>query len=177
MRNNRGINGTKDNPQDLPQEVLTELYNHFSEKAIRFPQLPSTLSQKESSSTADHTVIKCAHIYPGTACPARPSVSLPMVWSVHLDDPDTSTSCWMSGLSDLQDDSTARLHTAMAESGNNWLLSAARRHGTALTRVRGRAERFSAPFREPLLRGCFCRAHHAAGARKRWDPLSFVCCR
>ena len=59
VRNNRGINGTKDNPQDLPPEFLTELYNHFSEKAIRFPQLPSTLSQKHSNS-ADLTVMKCA---------------------------------------------------------------------------------------------------------------------
>ena len=59
VRNNRGINGTKDNPQDLPPEFLTELYNHFSEKAIRFPQLPSTLSQKYSNS-ADLTVVKCA---------------------------------------------------------------------------------------------------------------------
>ncbi|CAL5223957.1 g6563 [Coccomyxa viridis] len=58
VRNNRGINGTKDDPRDLPQEFLSELYNHFSEKAIRFPQLPSTLSQKESTSNADHTVIK-----------------------------------------------------------------------------------------------------------------------
>ena len=62
VRNNRGINGPKDNPQDLPQEFLTELYNHFSEKAIRFPQLPATLSQKEAA--ADHTVIKCACIPP-----------------------------------------------------------------------------------------------------------------
>ncbi len=60
VRNNRGINGTKDDPQDLPREFLSELYNHFSEKAIRFPQLPSTLSQKEGASSADHTVIKCA---------------------------------------------------------------------------------------------------------------------
>lgn len=59
VRNNRGINGTKDNPQDLPPEFLTELYNHFSEKAIRFPQLPSTLSQKYNNS-ADLTVVKCA---------------------------------------------------------------------------------------------------------------------
>jgi hypothetical protein len=59
VRNNRGINGTKDNPQDLPPEFLTELYNHFSEKAIRFPQLPSTLSQKHSNS-GDLTVMKCA---------------------------------------------------------------------------------------------------------------------
>jgi hypothetical protein len=59
VRNNRGINGTKDNPQDLPPEFLTELYNHFSEKAIRFPQLPATLSDKYSNSV-DSTVVKCA---------------------------------------------------------------------------------------------------------------------
>ena len=58
VKNNRGINGTKDNPQDLPQEFLSELYNHFSEKAIRFPQLPSTLSQKYT--TSDTTIMKCA---------------------------------------------------------------------------------------------------------------------
>ena len=71
VRNNRGINGPKDSPQDLPQEFLTELYNHFSEKAIRFPQLPATLSQKESSAT-DHTVIKCACIsLPALVIPSR----------------------------------------------------------------------------------------------------------
>ena len=95
MRNNRGINGPKDDPQDLPQEFLTELYNHFSEKAIRFPQLPSTLSQKETMSTADHTVIKYAH-----SCPRnRPScacVFLPLVRPVLLDDPDASTWCGIS---------------------------------------------------------------------------------
>lgn len=58
VKNNRGINGTKDNPQDLPQEFLSELYNHFSEKAIRFPQLPSTLSPKHN--TSDSTIMKCA---------------------------------------------------------------------------------------------------------------------
>ena len=63
VRNNRGINGTKDNPQDLPPEFLTELYNHFSKKAIRFPQLPSTLSQKHSNS-GDLTVMKCALGHP-----------------------------------------------------------------------------------------------------------------
>ena len=60
MRNNRGINGPKDNPADLPQEFLSELYNHFSEKAIRFPQLPASRSQKESS--ADTTVIRCGRV-------------------------------------------------------------------------------------------------------------------
>ena len=56
VRNNRGINGTKDAPKDLPQEFLTELYDHFSERAIRFPQLPSTLSDKFSSS--ESTILK-----------------------------------------------------------------------------------------------------------------------
>ena len=56
VRNNRGINGTKDAPKDLPQEFLTELYAHFSERAIRFPQLPSTLSDKYSSS--ESTILK-----------------------------------------------------------------------------------------------------------------------
>ena len=52
VRNNRGINGTK----DLPQEFLSELYDHFSERAIRFPQLPNTLSDKYSSS--ESTILK-----------------------------------------------------------------------------------------------------------------------
>ena len=56
VRNNRGINGTKDAPKDLPQEFLTELYHHFSERAICFPQLPSTLSDKYSSS--ESTILK-----------------------------------------------------------------------------------------------------------------------
>ena len=90
VRNNRGINGPKDNPQDLPQEFLTELYNHFSEKAIRFPQLPSTLSQKENTSTADHTVIKYAHICRRKRL-SRPvsGVFLAMLCPVLLDDPGT----------------------------------------------------------------------------------------
>lgn len=60
IRNNRGINGTKDAPADLPNEFLTELYTHFSERAIRFPQLPSSMSDKYSSPPSNHTIAKCA---------------------------------------------------------------------------------------------------------------------
>lgn len=56
VRNNRGINGTKDAPMDLPREFLSELYDHFSEQAIRFPQLPNTLSDKYRSS--ESTILK-----------------------------------------------------------------------------------------------------------------------
>lgn len=63
VRNNRGINGTKDAPADLPQDFLTELYTHFSERAIRFPQLPSSMSEKYSTPPAtNHTVDKCAPV-------------------------------------------------------------------------------------------------------------------
>ncbi|EIE18456.1 Sec7-domain-containing protein [Coccomyxa subellipsoidea C-169] len=58
IRNNRGINGTKDAPADLPNEFLTELYTHFSERAIRFPQLPSSMSDKYSSPPSNHTIAK-----------------------------------------------------------------------------------------------------------------------
>lgn len=60
IRNNRGINGSKDAPADLPKEFLTELYTHFSERAIRFPQMPSSMSGKYSSPTSDATIDKCA---------------------------------------------------------------------------------------------------------------------
>lgn len=59
IKNNRGINGPKDAPTDLPKDFLVELYNHFSECAIRFPQLPASMSEKYSSA-ADDTVMKCA---------------------------------------------------------------------------------------------------------------------
>lgn len=69
VKNNRGINGTKDDPQDLPQDFLNELYTHFSEKAICFPQLPSTLS-KRMNSASDANVVKCG---PSPAPSAKPS--------------------------------------------------------------------------------------------------------
>ncbi|CAL8465936.1 g5472 [Coccomyxa elongata] len=61
VRNNRGINGTKDAPADLPQDFLTELYTHFSERAIRFPQLPSSMSEKYSTQPATNHTVDKAH--------------------------------------------------------------------------------------------------------------------
>jgi Sec7-like guanine-nucleotide exchange factor len=62
IRNNRGINGPKDAPKDLPRDFLVELYHHFSERAIRFPQLPASMSDKYSGAS-DNTIMKCAPLF------------------------------------------------------------------------------------------------------------------
>jgi hypothetical protein len=77
IRNNRGINGPKDAPKDLPKDFLVELYDHFSEQAIRFPQLPASMSEKYSTQTLDSTNLKCAATPTPPVCspavtPAKP---------------------------------------------------------------------------------------------------------
>ena len=59
IRNNRGINGPKDAPVDLPTDFLGGLYDAFSKKAIRFPQLPNGPPAAPYSSGTDPTVVKC----------------------------------------------------------------------------------------------------------------------
>ena len=69
IRNNRGINGPKDAPVDLPKEFLGDLFDAFSRKAIRFPELPNGPPAARHSTGADPTVVKCAKTPPKTLNP------------------------------------------------------------------------------------------------------------
>jgi hypothetical protein len=62
IRNNRGINGPREAPADLPRAFLSDLYDAFSARAIRFPQPPASErgGGGGNADNADPTVAKCA---------------------------------------------------------------------------------------------------------------------